>query len=132
MEALMSDFKLSNRSLAKLSGVHPDLVAIVKKCIEITDIDFGVICGMRTQEQQKALLEAGKSTTMHSRHLTGHAVDLVVYIGADIVWDMQYYIHLSEQMKKAANELGLPIEWGGDWRTFKDGDHFQLPYKEYP
>lgn len=125
-------YKLSARSLAKLEGVHEDLVAVVKRAIEITDVDFGVTEGLRTVERQKELVAKGASQTMRSRHLTGHAVDLVAYIGSEVRWDWPLYAKLADAMKRAAKELDIPLEWGGDWKTLKDGPHFQLPTKEYP
>lgn len=125
-------FVLSKRSLDRLEGLHPDLVKVVKRAIEITDTDFAISEGLRTKVRQAELVKAGASTTMRSRHLTGHAVDLVAYIGYDPRWDWPLYPKLAAAMKAAAKELNVPIEWGGDWKKFKDGPHFQLPWKEYP
>ena len=127
-----SKFKLSMRSKSRLQGVHPDLVAVVNRAIEITTIDFGVTEGLRTVERQKILVGQGASTTMNSRHITGHAVDLVAFIGAEVRWDWPLYHKIADAMKKAAKDLDVAIEWGGDWRTFKDGPHFQLSRKNYP
>ncbi|EHM48874.1 hypothetical protein HMPREF0454_00053 [Hafnia alvei ATCC 51873] len=68
---------------------------------------------------------------MNSRHLTGHAVDVVAYVGSDISWDMPLYQQIAQAFKQASAELSIPVEWGGDWKTLKDGPHFQLPFKEY-
>ncbi|MDH5626445.1 MAG: M15 family metallopeptidase [Nitrospira sp.] len=125
-------FKFSKRSLSRLEGVHPDLVNVVHRALTKTTVDFGVSEGVRTLERQRKLVASGASTTMRSRHLTGHAVDLVAYIGSDIAWDWPLYRKIADAMKEAAEELNVPIEWGGDWRTFKDGPHFQLPWKDYP
>ncbi len=127
----MAIFKLSNRSLEKLKGVHPDLVRVVTRAISITDVDFGVTEGVRTLKRQKELLAAGATTTLRSRHLTGHAVDLVAYVGSSVRWDWPLYDKIAIAMKKAAMVENVPIEWGGDWTTFKDGPHFQLPWKDY-
>lgn len=134
--------KLDARSITRLHGVHPDLVAIVNRAAEVTAQPFIVTEGLRTLERQKKLVEAGASQTLRSRHLTGHAVDLAAFIdmdgtgdytsGDNIRWDWPFYKTLSIAMKDAAKELNLPIEWGGDWKTFKDGPHFQLPWSKYP
>lgn len=124
-------FKLSKRSLDNLKGVHPDLQAVVHRAIEITKIDFSVIEGLRTKERQRELLRQGNSTTMNSRHLTGHAVDLAAYVEGEINWKWHYYEEIAYAMKKAAAEKKVNIEWGGDWTTFKDGVHFQLSWKDY-
>ena len=127
----MSGFKLGKVSISRLNGVHPDLVKVVQRAIELTEIDFTVTEGMRDIERQKKLLAAGASKTLKSRHLTGHAVDLAALIGNRISWDWPLYDKLAKAMKSAAAELNIPIEWGGDWKSFKDGPHFQLPWKEY-
>lgn len=125
-------FKLSQRSLNNLKGVHPDLVAVVHRAIAITPVDFTVTEGLRTVERQKQLVATGASKTMNSRHLTGHAVDLAAWVGGGIRWDWPLYDVLAVAMKKAAQELGVSIIWGGDWTTFKDGPHFELDRKVYP
>ena len=125
-------FKLSERSIRKLEGVHPDLVKVVKRAIDITEVDFAVTEGLRTKKRQEELVKLGASKTMKSRHLTGHAVDLAAVIGSEIRWDWPLYYKIADAIKKAANELKVPIEWGGDWKSFKDGPHFQLTWKDYP
>jgi peptidoglycan L-alanyl-D-glutamate endopeptidase CwlK len=125
-------FSLSQKSKDRLSGVHPDLVKIVNRAIQITTCDFAVLEGVRSLARQEQLVKAGASQTMKSRHLTGHAVDLGAYVNGSVRWDWPLYNQLADSMKKAADELKIPIEWGGDWTTLKDGPHFQLPWKDYP
>lgn len=125
-------FVLSKRSLQRLDGVHPDLVKVVKRAIQITAVDFTVLEGLRTLERQRQLVAAKASKTMNSRHLTGHAVDLGAYVAGEVRWDWPLYHQIAAAVKQAARELGVPIEWGGDWRTFKDGPHYQLPFASYP
>ena len=122
-------YTLGKRSLQNLSGVHPDLVAVVKRAIEITEQDFSVIEGIRNINRQRELVKAGKSTTMNSRHLTGHAVDISPW---PISWDWDYFYPIADAMKQAAEELEVDLEWGGDWKSFPDGPHYQLPRKAYP
>ena len=123
-------YKLGTRSLQNLSGVHPDLVAVVKLAISITEQDFTVIEGIRNINRQRELLKAGKSTTMNSRHITGHAVDMVPW---PVDWnDLERFEVMSEAMKAAAEELDIPIVWGGDWKSFYDAPHFELDRKTYP
>jgi len=121
--------RLSQRSMQNLSGVHPDLVAAVKRAIEITEQDFSVIEGVRNIERQRQLVAKGASKTMNSRHLTGHAVDLAPY---PLSWDWEYFYPIADAMKQAAEELDVDLEWGGDWTSFKDGPHFQLSWGAYP
>ena len=125
-------FILSRRSLKNLEGVHEDLVKVVKRAIELTEVDFVVVEGVRTLEKQKQYFTSGASKTMNSRHLTGHAVDLIALVGGTVNWDLVNYEKIAAAMKEAGRELGIPVEWGGDWKSFKDGPHFQLSWKEYP
>jgi peptidoglycan L-alanyl-D-glutamate endopeptidase CwlK len=128
----MMAFQLSSRSLAKLEGVHPDLVRVVKRALELSEVDFAVVEGLRTQARQRQLVQAGASQTMDSRHLTGHAVDLAPYIGGQIRWDWPPFYKIADAMKAAAKELGVSLNWGGDWTTLKDGPHWQLDRRFYP
>lgn len=122
-------YRLGNRSKERLQGVHPDLVAIVERAIEITEQDFTVLEGLRSKDRQQELYNTGKSKTMNSRHLTGHAVDLAPW---PITWDWDYFYPIADAMKQAAEELDIPLEWGGEWKGFPDGPHYQLPWSEYP
>lgn len=124
-------FILGSRSLSRLKGVHPDLVLVVKRAIQLTEVDFSVLEGLRTRTRQLELVRAGASQTMNSRHLTGHAVDLGAYVNGKVRWDWPLYYKIAGAMKRAARELEVPLEWGGDWKSFKDGPHFQLPWKDY-
>ncbi|HHU0619175.1 TPA: M15 family metallopeptidase [Proteus mirabilis] len=129
----MSNFRLSKRSEENLRGVHPDLVKVVHRALEITDIDFMVIEGKRNEARQRQLVASGKSQTMNSRHLTGHAVDCAPLVNNQIPWnDWLYFKKVADAMMQAAKEFGVDIEWGGNWKTFKDGPHFQLTHKTYP
>ena len=125
-------YKLGNRSKQRLEGVHPDLVRVVERAIEISTVDFIVLEGVRTPERQRTLVEAGSSQTMNSRHITGHAVDLGAWVDGQVDWSWPLYHKIAAAMKTAAKELGIPIVWGGDWRNFKDGPHFELDRKVYP
>jgi peptidoglycan L-alanyl-D-glutamate endopeptidase CwlK len=124
-------YTLGPRSKQRLRGVHPDLVKVVERAIQITEVDFTVLEGLRTPERQKALVEAGASQTLNSRHLTGHAVDLGAWVGDEVRWDWPLYHKIAAAMKEAARLEGVRIVWGGDWRTFKDGPHFELDQKAY-
>ena len=147
-------FKLSQRSIDKMEGVDANLVAVTKRAIELTKIDFGVIYGMRTIQEQEKLVAAGKSQTMKSKHLVGRAVDLMAYVDGKGCWELNVYDDLCDAMKEAAKELGVAIKWGAAWsegdirtyegtaeeammkyidlrrsegrRPFIDGPHFEL------
>jgi peptidoglycan L-alanyl-D-glutamate endopeptidase CwlK len=98
-------FKLSNRSLERLEGVDERLVTIVKTAIHLTKIDFGVVCGLRTIEEQRELVEKGASQTMKSKHIDGLAVDLMAYIGSRASWELNLYDDIADAMAQAAREL---------------------------
>jgi len=123
---------LGARSLSRLEGLHPDLVRVVKRAAATSSLDFTVLEGLRTLERQKQLFAQRATTTMKSRHLDGHAVDLAPMIDGEIRWDWPLYFKLAPIVKAAAAHEGVVIEWGGDWKTFKDGSHWQLPWKDYP
>lgn len=125
-------FTLSKRSWNKLAGVHPDLVRVVDRAIELTTVDFAVTEGLRTLARQQELKAAGASATLDSRHLTGHAIDVAAFIGKELRWDWPLYGKIALAFKQAAKELGISLEWGGDWKKFPDGPHFQLSKKDYP
>lgn len=125
-------FSLGAQSRSRLIGVHPDLIKVLERAIQLTPIDFTVIEGLRTYAKQQKLVAQGASKTMRSRHLTGHAVDIAPFVAGEIRWDWPLYKQLAPVVKQAAKEVGVPIEWGGDWLTFKDGPHWQLPWKKYP
>jgi hypothetical protein len=108
-------FRLSKRSAGRLEGVNDDLVAVVKRAIELTKVDFGVTEGLRSVETQREYVAAGKSQTMKSKHIDGRAVDLVAYIGSSVSWELNLYDDIANAMRVAAIELDVPIKWGAAW-----------------
>lgn len=125
-------YSLSQRSLRNLEGVHPDLVAVVERAIKITPVDFVVTEGRRSRQRQEELVRQGASQTLNSRHLTGHAVDVAALADGKVSWKWSYYEQIASAVKQAAEELGVPITWGGDWKSLKDGPHFELDRSKYP
>lgn len=131
---------LSKSSEAKLKGVNPDLVRVVLRCAKDwkdTQFTFGITCGVRTLEEQKVLVKKGASKTLKSRHIPAkngysHAIDVVAFIDGKVRWDWPLYDKISKAMKAAAKAEKVPVEWGGDWVSFKDGPHYQLPWASYP
>lgn len=124
----------SARSLGNMEGIHPDLRRVLDEALVVSPIDFIVIEGLRTEERQRELVRQGASRTMNSRHLTGHAVDILPIDPADGrgKFDWKLYPPLATAMKRSADRLGISITWGGDWTTFRDGPHFELSWHEYP
>lgn len=118
--------------------MHPDLVRVMHRAIELSTIDFTVLEGVRSVERQRHLVDVGASTTMNSRHLTGHAIDIAPWLDTDgdgdsePSWHWPHYHKLAPYVKQAAQELDVDIEWGGDWTSFKDGPHWQLSWRSYP
>jgi peptidoglycan L-alanyl-D-glutamate endopeptidase CwlK len=108
-------YQLSNRSLEKLEGVDERLVNVVKRAIELTDTDFGVIQGLRTIEEQEALVAKGASQTMKSKHLEGLAIDLMAYVNGKGCWELNVYDNIAEAVQQAATEQGVAIRWGAAW-----------------
>lgn len=130
-------FTLGARSLARLEGVHPDLVRVVKRAITITPVDFTALEGLRTDVRQRQLYAQGATKTLNSRHLKrggwGHAVDLApLDEDGAVSWAWPLYYKLAPAVKEAARLEGVPITWGGDWTSFKDGPHWELPWAQYP
>ena len=141
-------FNWSSRSLRNLQGVHPDLIAVANEALRITQKDFMVIDGVRTIQEQRLLFKKGKSQTMRSRHLTGHAIDIVPY---PVSWDFDDFYPLGNAFIKAAKNMDVPVRWGGNWRetdvrewmgsaeglvqsykgSFYDLPHFELPSRFY-
>lgn len=131
---------LTPSSLAKLKNVHPDLVRVVKRCAadwRDKTFQFIITCGPRTIEEQKLLVRKGASKTMRSRHLIAkngysHAIDLAATLEGKVRWDWPLYVKMAAAMKAAAKSENVPIEAGLDWKTFRDGPHYQLPWATHP
>jgi len=98
-----------------MDGVDERLVACVKRAIELSEIDFGVTQGLRTIEEQEALVAKGASKTMKSKHIDGLAVDLMAYVNGRGCWELNVYDEIADAMKAAAQELDVPIRWGAAW-----------------
>jgi peptidoglycan LD-endopeptidase CwlK len=131
MPCYLRRMAMDARSEKNLVGVHSALVGVVRRAAEIVEarhdgLGFIVTEGLRTKERQAELLKAGASRTMNTKHLTGRAVDLAATVNGEVRWYMPLYANLATAMKLAADEQGVQIVWGGSWRTFKDGPHFEL------
>jgi peptidoglycan L-alanyl-D-glutamate endopeptidase CwlK len=124
--------ELNERSLKNLDGVHADLVRVVRRAAELTEVDFIVTEGVRTMKRQRELVAAGASRTLASRHLTGHAIDFAPVVGGEVTWKWPPFFLIADAFKRAAREQGVAIIWGGDWLRFKDGPHIELDRKVYP
>jgi peptidoglycan L-alanyl-D-glutamate endopeptidase CwlK len=128
----MNNFYFSQRSLRALVGLHLDLQAVAQRAIKISTVDFVITEGLRSYSRQEQLVAEGKSQTLKSRHLTGHALDYVAYVDGKVTYDPVPMSAVAEAFKEAAKELGFKIVWGGDWKTFKDLPHIELDREQYP
>ncbi|MDX1344065.1 MAG: M15 family metallopeptidase [Reinekea sp.] len=108
-------YVLGKKSLQELRGVDDSLVAVVKRAIELTTVDFSVHDGLRTLEEQKELVKKGASTTLNSKHIDGLAVDLVPYINGKLRWEWVPIYQIAEAVRFAAQELDVSLRWGGNW-----------------
>ena len=128
---------LSARSLDRLSGAHADLRKVIVRAAATSDLDCTVLEVQRSLARQRQLVASGASKTMRSRHLPSadgksRAVDIAPMIGGKVSWDWPLYHRLAKVIKQAAKDVGVTIEWGGDWKNFRDGPHWQLPWGIYP
>ena len=123
---------LDDRSERNLEGIHHDLAKVVHRAAELTELPFIVTEGLRTMKRQRELVAAGASKTLRSRHLTGHAIDFAPLVAGEVTWKWPPFALVAKAFKRAAAELAVPISWGGDWRTFRDGPHIELDRKAYP
>ena len=122
-----------SRSTKNMNGIHPDLRRVLDKALQDSPLDFVVIEGLRTKKRQQELFDSKASQRLDSRHITGHAVDLLpIGPNGKPAFDWPLYNQLGPAVKKAAVELGVELDWGGDWKKFKDGPHFELDRAAYP
>lgn len=131
MVVSIKKYKFGEMSLQNLAEVHPDLQRVAARALELSSIDFAVTDGLRTQKEQEENIKNGVSQTRNSRHLDGHAIDVVAIVDGRANWQWNFYEQIATAFKRAASELGVVVEWGGDWKSFKDGCHFQLSRKTH-
>lgn len=123
---------MSLQRAERLNTVQPRLADVVRKAATYLDFDLLVVEGARAKERQAVLVAKGASRTMNSKHIpdkTGfsRAVDVAPVVDGEVRWDWPLFHVIAPAMKRAAQELGVAIVWGGDWRGgFRDGPHFEL------
>lgn len=153
----MGRFRFGKRSERNLAGVDERLVQVARTALELSHLDFAVVDGLRTLAEQEKLVAQGRSQTMESRHLTGHAIDVVPWIGGAPRWEAPLFPEIAVAFGAAAERHGTPLRWGGAWnvgdvrgvgppsylakaaadyialrhaegrRPFFDGPHFEIP-----
>lgn len=110
------------KSKEKMKGIHPDLIKVLEAAIK--RYDFTVLEGLRTKERQKELFDSGKSQTMNSKHITGHAVDIAPW---PIDWNnVDRFKDMLLIVLEEASQLGIGLRIGGNWKSFKDYPHIEL------
>lgn len=121
---MTAGFKFSDRSLNVLETVDPRLRECAHMALLYSEVDFGCVSGLRTKEEQQRLVLAGASKTMHSKHLTGHAVDIMAWLDGRPCWEPAIYMLINPAWEKAADELGFKLTWGGTWGW--DFGHYEI------
>lgn len=130
--------KLSHSDEVKLKQCHPDLAKVIREAAKTTTVPFKILEVTRSLATQRANIRRGVSTTLRSRHLPSkdglaRAADVIpVDEKGKLIWAWPVYHKLAPIIKAAAKRVKVPVEWGGDWKSFKDGPHWQLPWKLYP
>lgn len=130
----------SERSLRNLTGIHPDLRRVMDRALQESPVDMVINEGLRTLARQKQLLAKKATTTLKSRHITGHAIDFYAWVDIDKDGDIEFVEmcnprlmkQIADAIKAAAVKEKVAIVWGGDWRTFKDPPHIELDRRNYP
>lgn len=154
----MASFTFGPSSLAKLEGIHPDLHKLCMAAIDFSYMDFGIIEGLRTKDRQAHLVKDGKSQTMNSRHITGHAIDFMPYYQGKYLDAWPYFYPVADAFAAVSKTLNIPIVWGSSWgfklihfnfaqasqdayirqkirkgqTLFLDGPHIELDREDYP
>ncbi|NBT57503.1 M15 family peptidase [bacterium] len=148
---------LSFHNRVKLAFVHPELVRVFDEAVNFYSKKIRIIEGLRSVQRQNQLYLQGKTKTLDSRHLTGHALDLVTQDNGNILWDEPNAIQLAAAIRASAIKCGVPIRWGGCWQEINtvvnlkqaatdyvarlkaqkrkpliDMVHFELPKDRYP
>jgi peptidoglycan L-alanyl-D-glutamate endopeptidase CwlK len=131
MNTQLKRWMFGAKSKYHLLDVHTDLQKVTERALKLSKFDFGITSGKRTAAEQYQLFCKDLSNCdgyeILSNHQSGRAVDFVAYDeNGKVTWNMDYYKVISEAFKQAAKELKIPITWGGDWASFKDGPHIEL------
>lgn len=116
---------LTQNDWKNLQGVDERLARTINLAVKCTAkrsrVDFIVISGLRTEAEQRQLVEKGASQTMDSKHRTGEAVDLAAKLDGEVSWDPVLYFLLAEAMHYAARREDALLVWGACWRIMSPG-----------
>ena len=132
-------YKLSSTSKQRLAGVNPVLIGVINRALTITTVDFGIPRdgGLRTAQRQNELYQQGRTepgsiiTTLDgyvkkSNHQTGNAFDVFAYVDGKASWDEAHLTAVATAILASASQLGVPMRWGGHFKSFKDLPHFEV------
>lgn len=148
----MTDFVFGSRSLELLATVKPELQALARRALSLSTVDFGVVQGNRTHDDQARLYGQGRTQsqmrdmglpaeyaqptadkvtwTLHSNHIGGNAIDVCPWADGHYEWDndgkLGLWPKIADAFKRASQQLDTPVYWGGDWTGKKDRPHFSL------
>lgn len=128
---MSNTFKFSSRSEKNLQGVNPDLVKVTRRALEISEVDFGITEGLRSRYRQKQLVATVRARPRTAATLRACRGCCGLYRQPGVM-ELPLYEKIAAAFRQASRELNIPVEWGGDWKTLKDGPHFQLPHGAYP
>ncbi len=124
-------FSFSSRSEAFLTDIDPDLCRVARHALAISRIDFAIISGKRDMAEQRRLVRSGASQTLHSRHLTGHAIDVVPIDPSTGKgrFHRALALEVAAAFYEASQQHNVPLRWGGMWTQFEDTPHFEIPLR---
>ena len=127
----MYSFSVKSLNLLNNPKLNPSLRTLFMEAIKDAPLDFTIIETVRTKEKQLEYVTKGASKTMRSRHIPEtnssgfcEAVDAAPY---PIDWnDKERFKKLAAHILKKANQLNIPITWGGNFKTLVDMPHYEL------
>lgn len=142
VKPVANTFKFSENSEKHFDRVHPDLVKLARRALELSPVDFGISDGIRTPWEQRELLSLRATQTLNSRHVPmdvmaggnglGHALDVFPVVNKKTRYDGRLFDEIKNAWTEAGKELKIKFTWGGNWKDFHDAPHFELDWKEYP
>lgn len=132
-------YKFSRSSEKRLMYLHTNLQKFFIELLKISPYDFSISQGVRSAEEQNKLYQQGRTTSgkiitncdgykIKSKHQVksdgfGYAGDIAIFINGKATWEEKYYKEVARTGRVLMQKYN--IEWGGDWKKFKDLPHFE-------